>query len=241
MATCSGLTNRVGINEPYRTPGDQIEIRVLAYYLRLAGDDRLAEAMRNGLDPHGTNAELWNMTRQFAKTFVFLIVYGGGAALAASRLKITLKESQAAIEGLHDRMPTLKKLMESEIKKAKKNKCWVNTAFGHRIFYPDLKNGSNDLRARAERQVFNALIQGTAANVNKMLMLEARPILSRFNGVRSFAVHDEAGAYVPEEIADEVITELNHVYKRNDILEGVPVTGTWAKGKNWNEAKANGG
>ncbi len=222
---------------------DQIEIRVLAYYLEIVmGETRMADGIRAGIDPHTNNSNNWKVSRPEAKTGIFGKLYGAQAEKMAQTLKCTVEQAQAIIDGIDREMPAIQGLMERVWAAARKRGGDIYTLFGQRLRYPKLNSKSKWERARAQRQCFNALIQGTAAAIQKELTLRALPVIKKYGGKISFAVHDETGAYIPNGYTEECIRELNSIYTCNDILHRgsttVPDTGEWNPGANWNLAKA---
>lgn len=129
-----------------------------------------------------------------------------------------------------------------------------HTFFGRRLVYPEMTLRRKKVRqeiaggkivvqpgdvyerlARAQRQCFNAKIQGSAADILKLFALEALPYAWDLGARLAAAVHDELLFLCPEETADELATFLTGVFTRHDILPGVPVLGTAKIGNNWLE------
>lgn len=222
---------------------DQIEIRVLAYYLEVVmGESRMADGIRAGIDPHTSNAASWKVERPSAKTGIFGKLYGAQAEKMSKTLGCTVAEAQAIIDSIDRNMPAIQGLMERVWSAGRKRNGDIYTLFGQRLRYPKLNSKSKWERARAQRQCFNSLIQGTAAAIQKELTLRILPIIKKYGGKVSFAVHDETGCYVPKQHTEQVLKELNAVFSCNDILKRsdvvVPITGEWNVGRNWCEAKA---
>lgn len=222
---------------------DQIELRVLAYYLeQVMGETRMADGIRAGIDPHTSNATSWGVERPKAKTGIFGKVYGAQPPRLAKTLGCSVEEAEKLITDIDTAMPLLQKLINKVVAAATKRGGDLYTLFGQRLRYPKLCSKSKWERTRAERQCFNSLIQGTAAAINKELTIQAMPILKKYGGFVSFTVHDEVGIWVKENYAEQAIEELNRVYTNTDILRGsrstVVITGEWHSGANWNEAKA---
>jgi DNA polymerase I-like protein with 3'-5' exonuclease and polymerase domains len=228
---------------------DSAELRILAYYLaEFVGEHRMKDAILNGDDLHQVNADAWGLeSRQIAKK-IFSVIYGGQAeAVGAYGNNGTPAEGQAILDKMKEGMPKIWELMEKIWSEARSNYGTVHTLFGNPITYPELLSEVSWRRERAQRQAFNAIIQGTQANINKEMGIRASDIIHKHGGYMAFAVHDEYGAYVPKVNNEKFSREANQIYQANDILVSstgdwfIPVTGTWASGNNWNEAKANGG
>lgn len=236
---------------------DQVELRILAYYLeKVVGESRMADAARLRLDAHQANADAWGASRKLAKGGIFAVNYGAMAARLAKSLKITEKAAQELIDGINAGMPAIQALKEKVWGNLTVNRPGVKlydgeghqrsdgviyTLFGSRIFYPLHNHRQEWRRSKARRQAFNALIQGTGANINKELSIRAMAVLRKYGCRMAAAVHDEVLIYIPLQHVEVVLTELNRIYDNSDILvtpKGfVPVTGNWAVGKDWVEAK----
>lgn len=202
----------------------------------------MADGIRAGIDPHTSNAASWKVERPSAKTGIFGKLYGAQAEKMSKTLKCSVEEAQAIIDSIDKNMPAIQELMEKVWTVGRKRGGDIYTLFGQRLRYPDLNSKSKWKRQRAQRQCFNALIQGTAAAIQKELTLRALPIIKKYGGKISFAVHDETGAYIPTTKLQECLQELNLIYTCTDILSKgectVPITGLWNAGRHWNEAKA---
>jgi DNA polymerase I len=218
---------------------DQIELKVLAYYLLEVGETRMADAIYVGTDLHQVNGDAWGVSRSDAKK-IFSVIYGGqAAAVGAYGNGGTPEEGQIILDKMKSGMPAIWDLMELVWKKARANNCYVRTLLGSTIHYPELNSPNKWLRQEAERQSFNSLIQGSAANINKYLGLKISPLIQECGGRMAFAVHDEYGAYIPTENRDKFSSVANSFYRDIDIMcELIPTTGDWHYGSNWALAKA---
>lgn len=219
---------------------DQIELRVLAYYL-LAGekDTGLADEF-NGADPdaHTRNAKAWGVERNVAKTLIFLLVYGGQPKLMVERkLFKTLAEAEAAFNGVKENQPSINKLMQKVVANSAK-KGYVRTLAGRYLYYPNLTSADKWERMRAERQCFNALIQGSARDIMHKLVVESLPEIKRAGANLVNIVHDECLVEVSADKAEALKKALNCIWEqRKDLLVGVTVNGSWNTGSTWYEAK----
>lgn len=110
------------------------------------------------------------------------------------------------------------------------------SAFGRRLSYPDISNSDGALRSRAERQVFNALIQGTAADLFKLLQLEAFPRLMKVAARPIAAIHDELICEVLEDRAEGVAQTLTNLFTTDKYLL-CPIEGVAKVGKSWYDVK----
>jgi DNA polymerase I len=184
----------------------QIDLRVLAHY---SGDQALLEAFRAGEDIHRqTAAEIFFVSpglitpemRRVAKTINFGIVYGMSSYGLSSQLNISRREAQIFIDRYFDHYRGIKIFMESIVEKARKD-GYVSTLLGRRRILPDINHANRTRREFAERTAINTPIQGTAADIIKLAMLQAdRELRRRELGARLILqVHDELVLEVPEE------------------------------------------
>ncbi|AGR48546.1 DNA polymerase [Anabaena phage A-4L] len=226
---------------------DAIELRVLAFYLKLVcGEDRMwQEFQKPDADPHTANQIAWNLPNRADAKKIFAVIYGGqAAAVGAYGNGGTPEQGQAILDQMREGMPAIWELMENVWHVARKRDGLLYTWFGNPIYYPDLNSKNKWKRSRAERQSFNCLIQGTAAGVNKVLGTEVNAHAVRpLGGRMAFAVHDENGAYIPQKHAQLFDEKANIIYNNRTLLKHddwcIPVTGSWSKGINWNEAKGS--
>ncbi len=176
----------------------QIELRLMAH---LSGDEALIEAFKQGEDIHAaTAARLYNKgvaevssdERRSAKTANFGIIYGISAFGLAQRLDISNRDAKALITNYFDTYPGVKRYMDDAVAKAT-TEGYVETMFGRRRTLHDITSSNRTVRGLAERNAINAPIQGSAADIMKLAMVE---IYRRFEaeGIRSkmiMQVHDE--------------------------------------------------
>ena len=220
----------------------QVELRLMAH---LSGDESLIEAFKQGEDIHSSTAaklfhksldEVSSEERRRAKTANFGIIYGISAFGLSQRLDIPRKEAKELIEGYFATYPKVKEYMDRAIADARE-KGYVETAFGRRRTLRDIASRNAVARGVAERNAINAPIQGSAADIMKLAMIEIR---RRFceEGIRSkmiLQVHDEV-------IIDLRIEEREKVERIvRAAMEGVaqllvPLISDMGAGKNWLEA-----
>ncbi len=220
----------------------QVELRLMAH---LSGDESLIEAFLHGEDIHAATAaklfhksiaEVTTDERRKAKTANFGIIYGISAFGLAQRLDISRTEAKELIEGYFRTYPKVKAYMDSAIKKARET-GYVTTAFGRRRILRDIDSRNAVARGVAERNAINAPIQGSAADIMKLAMIE---IARRFKeeGIRSkmiLQVHDEV-------IVDMLAEERSAVERIvRESMEGVaqlsvPLISEAGVAENWREA-----
>ena len=217
-----------------------IELRMLAYFLaKVEADTSLAEVFAgDDADAHTANALKWGVSRTVAKTLIFLLIYGGQPKLMfARKLFSTIEEAEAAFAGVHESQPSIKTLMGKVIKRATA-KGYVRSLGGRHMHYPGLNSPGKFERLRAERQCFNALIQGSSADVLHTIIVESAPAVWNSGAHFVNVVHDEVIVEVPTETAPALLASLNGIWNdRLDLAPGVPITGDWNSGATWYEAK----
>ncbi len=220
----------------------QIELRVMAH---LSCDAHLLEAFRAGEDIHRMTASkifsvpLQDVTpeqRRVAKTANFGIMYGISAFGLAQRLRISRSEAKQIIDDYFRNFPSISYFIEDTLASAREN-GYVETVFGRRRYIPDINSHNATVRALAERNAVNAPIQGTAADIIKIAMINVDRRM-REEGLRSrmvLQIHDEL---LFDALADEapalrklVVEEMENVTKLS-----VPLTVECNEGKNWLEA-----
>ena len=176
----------------------QVELRLIAH---LSGDESLIAAFEHGEDIHAaTAAKLFNKTldevtseeRRRAKTANFGIIYGISAFGLSQRLEIPRKEAKDIIDGYFASYPGVKKYMDNVVEKAKEE-GFVSTIFGRRRYLNDIASHNAIARGLAERNAVNAPIQGSAADIMKIAMINVHRRFAA-EGIRSrviLQVHDE--------------------------------------------------
>jgi DNA polymerase I-like protein with 3'-5' exonuclease and polymerase domains len=213
---------------------------VLAYYLLVGENDSGLADEFNGDNPdaHTRNAKVWGVSRQVAKTLIFLLVYGGQPKLMVERkLFPTLKQAEAAFKGVKENQPAIDALMRKVIAKATRQ-GYVRSISGRQMQYPMLQSKDKWKRMRAERQCFNALIQGSSRDIINLLVVQSLPMIQAAGANLVNIVHDECLVEVAQEKATQLQLQLNGVWeRRTDILPGVTINGSWNIGSTWYEAK----
>ena len=220
----------------------QIELRVLAH---MSGDENLIADFKSGKDVHAATAakifgvpvdEVTKDMRRKAKTANFGIIYGISAFGLAQRLDVPREEARQLIDGYYASYPGVKKFIEGSIEKVRG--CgYAETLFHRRRFLPDINSRNANVRGFAERNAVNAPIQGTAADIIKIAMVN---IMRRFEkeGIKSemiTQVHDELNfSVLPDEldrVKQIVVDEMEHAVELK-----VPLEVDCRSGENWLEA-----
>ena len=220
----------------------QIELRVLAH---LSGDKALLEAFSSGEDIHSRTAsdvfgvfpEMVNaeMRRQ-AKVINFGILYGMSAFGLAKELNVPQKQAQTYIDGYFRRYEGVRRYLDGILEQARKD-GFVTTLFNRRRYLPELASAIPTVRQFAERMAVNTPIQGTAAELMKLAMLNIAASLSG-RGLTSamiMQVHDELVLEAPEAEKEYVMALVKE--KMEGVIElQVPLKVDIGAGKNWDEA-----
>lgn len=220
----------------------QIELRIMAH---LSGDKRLLEAFMQGEDVHrATAAEIFGVTplevgpdqRRVAKTINFGLIYGMSAFGLARQLGLERSAAQTYIERYFARYPGVALYME-EARETARQKGYVETAFGRRLWFPDIRATQQGRRQGAERAAINAPMQGTAADLIKMAMLAVQDWLERGKHASKLIlqVHDELILEVPEAELATVRIELPRLMTQVAKLS-VPLVAEVGVGPNWDAA-----
>ncbi len=221
----------------------QIELRVLAH---AADDETMKNAFKQGEDIHRQTAstifnvpleEVTDTMRSHAKTINFGIIYGMGGYTLAQDLKITNKEAKAYIDSYFEKFSKVREYMDNTIEQSKQT-GYVTTLFGRRRYIPELKSANHMVRAFGERAAMNTPIQGSAADIIKIAMVNTVNELKRLN-LRSkliLQVHDELIIHAPKDEL-EVVKELLTRCMEGAANLNVPLIAEAKSGSNWFEAK----
>ena len=182
----------------------QIEPRIIAAFSR---DERLVNNYLTGGDIYTTIGDTMGVDRKVGKMLVLAISYGVGPDKIASSIGCTMKEAQDLMNRFEAKFSSIRKYKASVIRRAKEQKPlpYATTIFGRRRYIPDLKSKEYRLVSRAERQAFNTVIQGSAADIMKLALVRAHSCFINEPSVNLIlTVHDELVTVTPEEKAEEV-------------------------------------
>jgi DNA polymerase-1 len=220
----------------------QIELRIMAH---LSGDPSLLKAFAEDRDIHqATAAEVFGVSldqvskdqRRSAKAINFGLIYGMSAFGLARQLNIGRGEAQDYVNMYFERYPGVKTYMDNTRQLAK-DQGYVETAFGRRLYLPEINSRNGQLRQYAERSAINAPMQGTAADIIKLAMIQVDRWLgeSSLDARLIMQVHDELIVEVADPIAAQVQKELTKRMSGAASLK-VPLKVEAACGINWDEA-----
>lgn len=218
----------------------QIELRLMAH---LSQDEALLDAFIHGQDVHRRTAaevlgipleEVTNDQRRQAKAVNFGLLYGMSEFGLIRQLGFTRQESQDYIKQYFHRYPGIYDYMQ-RTRQVALEQGFVETLLGRRLYTPDIDARNMMVRKAAERAAINAPLQGSAADIIKMAMIEVDKMLPKDQAKMLLQVHDELVFEVDEDIADELAPKLAEVMQ--SVLQiSVPLVVEVGKGKNWDEA-----
>ena len=221
----------------------QIELRILAH---IAGDPVMLSAFEKGEDIHTVTAsqvfgapvgEVTSVMRSRAKAVNFGIVYGISPFSLANDIGVMPHEAKEYIDNYLEKYAGVRKYMTEIVESAKRN-GFVATLFGRRRYLPELKSPNFNTRSFGERVALNMPIQGTAADIMKIAMINVSGRL-RAEGLSAkliLQVHDELIAECPEHEADIAGTILREEME-NAAKLSVPLIAETRSGKSWYDAK----
>jgi DNA polymerase I len=220
----------------------QIELRILAH---LSGDPVLIDAFRNGEDIHSRTAqEVFGVGpmaqtrehRRVAKVINFGVIYGLSAFGLAQQLSIDTKEGAKFIATYFERYSGVKKYLDAQIAEVRKS-GFTTTMFGRKRQIPEISSPQPNLRNFAERTAMNTPMQGAAADLIKLAMIELdKRLLDSFESRMILQVHDELLFEAPQ----KEVPKLKKLVK--EVMEGVhklrvPLVVETKSGSNWRDMK----
>lgn len=220
----------------------QVELRILAHY---SEDESLIDAFTRGEDVHRRTAaevagipvdEVSDDQRARAKAVNFGIIYGSSAFGLANNLGIASSEAQETIDAYFGRYRGVRRFLDETVESARE-RGFVSTLMGRRRLLPDLGSRNRTLRQAAERMAVNSVIQGTAADLIKLAMVEVDEAMADA-GLRSrmiLQVHDELVFEVPEDEQD-ALEALVRARMEGVFELRVPLVVDVGRGGNWREA-----
>ena len=220
----------------------QIELRIIA---ALSEETTMIEAFKNGEDIHASTAskvfnvplaEVTREQRNNAKTVNFGIIYGVSAFGLSNQTDLSRSEAKELIDTYYKTYPKLRNYMGEQVEFAREH-GYVQTVLGRRRYLKDINAGNQVVRGAAERNAVNAPIQGSAADIIKIAMINIHNKLEaeNYKSKMLLQVHDELvfDAYKPEldKLKAMVKTEMENAYKLT-----VPLDVELGEGNNWLEA-----
>jgi len=224
----------------------QIELRVLAH---VADIPQLKQAFADGLDIHAmTASEMFNVpvkdmpseVRRRAKAINFGIIYGISAFGLANQLSIPREEAGQYIRTYFERFPGIRDYMDATKAFAREH-GYVETIFGRRAHYPEIRSSNPQMRAFNERAAINAPIQGSAADIIRRAMIRMDGALAQagLSARMLLQVHDELVFEVPDDEVEKTIPVVRHVMENAAmpaVSLSVPLQVDARAAQNWDEA-----
>jgi len=221
----------------------QIELRIMAH---LSGDKGLLDAFAHGKDIHKATAsevfgvpldEVTTEQRRSAKAINFGLIYGMSAFGLSKQLNIPRNEAQKYMDLYFERYPGVLEYMDSTRESAKE-KGYVETVFGRRLYLPDIKASNGARRKGAERAAINAPMQGTAADIIKMAMIKVDDWIRKNASddvTMMMQVHDELVFEIKEDKVETYVSTITALMESAATLN-VPLVVEAGMGENWDEA-----
>mgnify|MGYP003541895822 CR=1 FL=1 len=220
----------------------QIELRIIA---ALSGEENMIKAFQNNEDIHkSTAAKVFNVPleevtkeqRSHAKTVNFGIIYGVSAFGLSNQTSLSRKESAELIDAYYQTYPKLKSYMSAQVDFAREN-GYVQTVLGRRRYLKDINSANMMVKSGAERNAVNAPIQGSAADIIKIAMINIHKKLTSENWKSKMLlqVHDELVFDVHHSELESIKPMIKHEME-TAIAMDVPLEVELGEGKNWLEA-----
>ena len=220
----------------------QVELRIVAH---LAKDAMMLKAFQAGLDIHAATAaaiyhipleEVTSDQRRHAKAINFGLIYGMGSFGLSQSTGLTVGEAEQFIQVYFKQFPGVKAYLD-QVRIDAARLGYVETLYGRRRYFPNLKNSTNiNQKRREEREAINSPIQGTAADIMKVAMIRLYPALEQagLHGRLLLQIHDELMVECPENEVDETLDLIREVME-NAIELLIPLSTEAKVGKNWAE------
>src|SRR5215213_6501813 len=223
----------------------QIELRLVAH---MAQDEGMLAAFRAGEDIHATTAAaIYGVTtdkvtkamRRHAKAINFGLIYGMSVFGLTRTTELTLAEAETFVKAYFQKFPGIKKYLDG-IRKQAAQQGYVETLLGRRRYFPALQSKANvQVKNREEREAINAPVQGTAADIMKIAMLNIPPALKEA-GLKAkmlLQVHDELVFECPDEDLKETARVVQEIMENAFPLD-IPLSTEARYGANWGETKS---
>jgi len=217
----------------------QIELRVLAHFSK---DEGLIDAFNRGLDIHTQTANLVfggnlfmdkKLKRKRAKIINFSIIYGSGPYSLSKELDVSFKEAKEFIDTYFDKYSGVREFIDETIAFAETN-GFVKTMFGRYRELPELKSDTQNIRENGKRMAVNTIIQGTAAEIIKIAMINIYNKIKQTDNKMLLSVHDEIIFEYPLNEEKKIIKIVSNEMK-NAVKLRVPLEVSVKTGKNWGE------
>lgn len=219
----------------------QVELRILGH---LSKDKNLIQAFKDDEDIHTATAasifgvkekDVTNDMRNVAKRINFSIIYGVSAFGLSKDLGVTQKEAQEFIDKYFLRYPGVSAFMQEQIQKAEEN-GFVTTLLNRRRYMPEIRSENVGLRQFAQRQAINTPVQGTAADLIKVAMINVQKKIEeeKLLSAMTITVHDELVFDIVKSEKEEMIKMIRHEMEA-PLKLSVPIKVSLKAGNNWLE------
>ena len=220
----------------------QIELRIMAH---LSEDKNLLKAFKNKIDIHSFTAseifaiDIENVSsddRRAAKAINFGLIYGMSSFGLSKQLGIPISAAKDYMDVYFERYPQIKSYM-NKIKDFAKNNGYVETIYGRKLYLPEISSKNVQRRKYAERTAINAPVQGSAADIIKIAMIQIDQWLSHNKSETKMImqVHDELVFEIPEKNATADVENIIKIMK-NCVSLNLPLEVNYGIDKNWGDA-----
>ncbi len=215
----------------------QVELRMMAH---ISQDEKLIDAFKHDADIHASTAETIFGTseggnRSKAKAINFGIIYGMSKYGLAKQVGITNDEADEFISKYFENYPAIQQYITTTIDGATAN-GYVNTIFGRRRDIPEIKSSNYMKREHAKNASINTPVQGSAADLIKIAMIEVAKYIENTNTKMIMQIHDELVFEIKEEELETEIAKISQIMEHATEL-AVPLKVDYGVGDNWLEAK----
>lgn len=215
----------------------QIELRVLA---ELSKDEKLIEAYKNDMDLHRLTAEklfpyaekIDKNMRNIAKTINFSVLYGKTPFGLSKELRISMSEAKDYINKYFEEYSKVPLFIDEILEYAKKN-LYVETLFGTRRHIREINSNNKIIFEQAKRMAINTVVQGTAANIIKKVMIE----LDKKEYNMLVQVHDELIFEIDEKDSENIANDIRKIMENTIIFDNVKLKANYAISDNWGDLK----
>jgi DNA polymerase I-like protein with 3'-5' exonuclease and polymerase domains len=216
----------------------QIEPRIIASFSR---DKKFIQNYLEGGDIYTTIGDEMGVDRKAGKVLVLAIAYGVGPEKIADQIGCTVKESHQLMDRFNDAFISINNYRDKVIRMARQQRPlpYVSTVLGRRRYIPELLNSDLGQKSRAERQAFNTVIQGSAADLIKLAMVRAHSCFVTEPEVNVLlTVHDELVTITPDHLAEETAEAIRQSMEGVNLPDmAVPLIADVKIVQKWGEAK----
>ena len=218
----------------------QIELRVLA---ELSKDENLLLAYKKDKDLHDLTArkiffktdeeQVTREQRSIAKVINFSILYGKTPFGLSKELKIPVADASQYIKTYFEQYPKVKKFLENVLENARQN-GFVETLYGTRRYINNINSSNKNLQAQANRMAVNTVVQGTAANIIKKVMIKLYDEFKNNDDIKMLLqVHDELIFEVKDEVSEKYMEKIKEIMEGTIKFEDIKLSANRSLAKNW--------